>query len=201
MRGLIFMLLIPSLMAANVLCPNGKTTCPEELYCCEIDGEHRCCDDYATTDVPDTKMKVYPGIETTVSQASTLAFSNASMSADVALSYVTCSSIFNCEGPCCSTYNCCPHKFGSCCTSSKCCGSLSSCCAGGCCEFMSTCCGSRCCPSGSKCCSGTGGSWCCDTKYSCGTRYMTCRNKGIAFSPEITTVVVLALGFLMSRYL
>ncbi|CAL1283433.1 unnamed protein product [Larinioides sclopetarius] len=196
MRGLILMFLIPSLTAAKVLCPNGKTTCPEELYCCEIDGEHSCCDPNVTSNAPDTKIKVYPGIETTEIEASTLAFSNASMPEDVASSYGRCSTVFNCKGPCCSTYNCCDEYLGSCCSSTTCCASLKTCCAGGCCGFMSTCCGSQCCPSGSKCC----GSWCCDAKYSCGTRYMTCRNKGIAFSPEITTVLVLALGVLLSRH-
>ncbi|XP_055948351.1 progranulin-like [Argiope bruennichi] len=194
MRGLIFLSLIPSFIAAKVLCPNGKTVCPEELYCCEIDGEYSCCDHYATTLFPDTKMKVYPGVEIKEVKSLALAASNKSMSADVALKYDTCTE--DCLGTCCNSDSCCPHRSATCCDSLTCCPTLSQCCSNGCCENMSHCCGSGCCERGTRCC----GSWCCDEKYICGNRYMTCRNKGMVFSPELTSVLVLAFSSLVFRH-
>ncbi|CAL1290427.1 unnamed protein product [Larinioides sclopetarius] len=44
MKAFLLLVFIPSFIAADILCPKSKTTCPEDKKCCEVDGEYSCCD-------------------------------------------------------------------------------------------------------------------------------------------------------------
>ncbi|CAL1278464.1 unnamed protein product [Larinioides sclopetarius] len=229
MNAFILLIIIPSFIAADILCPDSKTSCPEGKQCCEADGVYSCCDAEDYQDVPDIRKKVYAGLEI----MSGTVFENGSFSAnDSTLQFGLMCDLF-CSGTCCKegccSYSratcceggCCP-KASTCCGGNRCCPDLKKCCRDGCCPQTATCCGGNrccpnltqccrngCCPKNSKCC-GNGccsygticcGSWCCMEGEKCGAIYETCITKESTINKGVTTKGAIAVLWLAASLL
>ncbi|GFT42270.1 uncharacterized protein NPIL_145341 [Nephila pilipes] len=119
MRLLLSVLILPSVLGAEIICSNS-TACPEGSKCCTtFEGEIRCCDvrdfdsnsDFARSRKP---LKI-------VSAAPSHHYTNTS---EIQNGFNEC---FYCKGTCCGS-NCCPYTYASCCkniccnTGYQCCG-------------------------------------------------------------------------------
>ncbi|CAL1285600.1 unnamed protein product [Larinioides sclopetarius] len=139
MKAFLLLILLPNLISGDTLCPHSKTTCPGDKQCCEIDGEHTCCDPDDGQDTPAIRMKVLPGVK----MMSHVVLPNTSFATNESTLQFGILCELTCSGKCCPNDECCPLE-------TKCCEH-----GHGCCRFeFSTCCESWCCKTGYRCGSG-----------------------------------------------
>ncbi|KAF8796935.1 hypothetical protein HNY73_001263 [Argiope bruennichi] len=66
MKVFLLLLIVPCLVACDTQCPDSTISCPDDKKCCEVNGQHSCCDiedDVDKVHILEGKMKVYPGEE------------------------------------------------------------------------------------------------------------------------------------------
>ncbi|CAL1283431.1 unnamed protein product [Larinioides sclopetarius] len=196
MKTFLLLLVVPCLVVADTLCPDSNISCPDDKRCCEVNGQHTCCDfddDVGDVHILEGKMKVYAG-EELLQQGEQYPNSSVTVQHGLlgACNFLSCN-----PGKCCNAFCCTPGGRWVCCPDNKCCPPDFRCCPVGCCPKRQECCAGGCCAENQRCC----GSWCCKKKAQCGATFNTCYGKGVSFTPAIATVLLLAAAAVMSRHL
>ncbi|XP_055946845.1 progranulin-like [Argiope bruennichi] len=195
MKVFLLLLIVPCLVAGDTQCPDSNISCPDDKKCCEVNGQHSCCDiedDVDKVHILEGKMKVYPGEELLA-----LAEQYPNASVDVQHGLLGKCNFLSCKGQCCKDFCCEPGYSWKCCQESRCCPPQTICCPVGCCPKRQECCAGGCCAEGQRCC----GRWCCKKKQQCGNTFNSCYGKGATFTPAFATVLILAAAVVMSRHL
>ncbi|GFT72050.1 uncharacterized protein NPIL_133121 [Nephila pilipes] len=198
---LLLVVALPCIVVAEIRCPGG-VICPSSQKCCKVNGQYECCD--LDVDIPKREENLYAGVAMEPQLGPS--YYNTSDGVTQNGYYGECSYL-NCDGTCCAIDKCCPLRSATCCPNDRCCpfrntccnngccGTSQKCCGDGCCPELGTCCEDGCCSEGHRCCNG----WCCKKPKRCGSRHFTCVNAAEAFTPALTSLLMLVAASFGSR--